>query len=155
MQYNTSTGATWARSIPDRIYSQEEPMAETVAAGAPAANDVIQLVIQFNDALNAEDLDTMMRLMTGDCVFENTSPAPDGERYAGQESVRAFWRDFFIASVRPRIEIEEIYAAGDRCVMRWTYRWLDAQGNPGHVRGVDLYRVENGRIAEKLSYVKG
>jgi len=30
------------------------------------------------------------------------------------------------------------------------YSWSD-----GHVRAVDLYRVSIGKIAEKLSYVKG
>jgi hypothetical protein len=39
--------------------------------------------------------------------------------------------------------------------MRWTYHWTDPSGTPGHVRGVDLYRLEDGLIAEKLSYVKG
>lgn len=32
------------------------------------------LVIQFNDALNAHDVDAMMKLMSEDCSFENTYP---------------------------------------------------------------------------------
>ena len=28
-------------------------------------------------------------------------------------------------------------------------------GTPGHVRGVDVFRVRDGKVAEKLSYVKG
>jgi hypothetical protein len=39
--------------------------------------------------------------------------------------------------------------------MRWTYHWKNTQGGEGHIRGVDIYRIENKRIAEKLSYVKG
>jgi hypothetical protein len=39
--------------------------------------------------------------------------------------------------------------------MRWVYTWVDARGVEGHIRGVDLYRVRGGLIAEKLSYVKG
>ncbi|CAG1772762.1 partial limonene-1,2-epoxide hydrolase, partial [uncultured bacterium] len=42
------------------------------------SEQIIQLVTRFNDALNARDVDAMMRLMTDDCVFENTFPAPDG-----------------------------------------------------------------------------
>jgi ketosteroid isomerase-like protein len=116
---------------------------------------ITQLIVRFNEALNAQDIDSMMQLMTEDCIFENTDPAPDGTRYEGQASVRAFWEDFFRASHQPRIEIEEIFAAGDRCVMRWIYSWLDEQGAPGHVRGVDIYKLRGGLIAEKLSYVKG
>jgi len=39
--------------------------------------------------------------------------------------------------------------------MRWRYSWEDEHGQPGHIRGVDVYRMEDGLIAEKLSYVKG
>ncbi len=115
----------------------------------------VQLVIRFNDALNAGDVDGMMRLMSEDCVFENTVPAPDGTRYAGQEAVRAFWQLFFSGSRSPHIEIEEIFAVGERCVMRWVYSWLDSSGIRRHVRGVDVYCIRSGLIAEKLSYVKG
>ena len=40
--------------------------------------------------------------------------------------------------------------AGDRVVQRVRYSW-----DEGHVRLVDLYRVTDGKIVEKLSYVKG
>lgn len=117
--------------------------------------ELIQLVVRFNDALNAGDVDGMMQLMTVDCVFENTVPAPDGTRYAGQQTVRAFWELFFHGSRSPHIDIEEIFALGDRCVMRWVYSWRDSAGNVRRVRGVDVYRIRDGLIAEKLSYVKG
>lgn len=121
-----------------------------------AAHDsIIELVLAFNEALNRRDLAGMMRMMTVDCVFENTAPPPDGERFAGQEAVRKFWQDFFQSSTRSVIEPEEIFAVADRCVMRWTYRWTDADGQSGHIRGVDVYTVRDGLIAEKLSYVKG
>jgi uncharacterized protein (TIGR02246 family) len=120
-----------------------------------AAEEAVRAVRRFNDALNAGDVDGMMRLMTPDCVFENTDPPPEGARYRGQSEVRAFWESFFGGSARAVIEIEEIFAAGDRCVMRWTYRWTGLNGQTGHIRGVDLYRLQGGLIAEKLSYVKG
>lgn len=37
--------------------------------------------------------------------------------------------------------------------MRWRYRWSREAGQ--HVRGVDVYRIREGKVAEKLSYVKG
>lgn len=116
---------------------------------------LIQTVIRFNDALNAGDVDGMMRMMTEDCIYENTYPAPDGEIFSGQAAVRVFWEAFFQGSNQPHIEIEEIFAMGERCVMRWVYRWREADGSPHHMRGVDIYRVIGGQIAEKLSYVKG
>jgi uncharacterized OsmC-like protein/ketosteroid isomerase-like protein len=132
---------------------------EIHAAGAPeaSANTLTNtdLVLAFNRALNAGDVDKMMALLTDDCVFENTFPAPDGQRFVGQAEVRAFWDGFFRTSRQPRLEFEEVFECGDRAVLRWAYHWREADGQPGHVRGVDVYRLRGGRIAEKLSYVKG
>lgn len=115
----------------------------------------VRLVLEFNDALNLHDVAAMMQRMTDDCVFENTAPAPDGTVFAGKEAVTQFWQDFFRASPHAHIDIEEIFGFGDRCVMRWRYSWVDEAGQPGHVRGVDVYRVRGNAICEKLSYVKG
>ncbi len=123
-------------------------------ASLPDASAPIQLVIRFNDALNAHDVDAMMRCMSADCIFENTYPPPNGTTYIGWTAVRAFWENFFKPEERQAIEIEEIFAAGDRCVMRWVYRWVE-MGRVGSIRGVDVYRVRDGLICEKFSYVKG
>lgn len=117
---------------------------------------VLAVVERFNEAFGRRDVDAIMALMTDDCVFENTSPAPDGERHEGQDAVRAFWQRFFADSPAAAFTAEEMFAAGDRCVVRWIYRWADDRpGQPGHVRGVDVFRVAGGKVAEKLSYVKG
>lgn len=120
-------------------------------------HESIVLVRAFHDALNARDVDGMMRRMTDDCVFENTYPAPDGTRYVGHAAVRAFWQEFFNAARAAHFEIQAIFAAeqGARVVMLWTYHWTAVTGAAGHVRGADIYRIENDLIAEKLSYVKG
>jgi ketosteroid isomerase-like protein len=78
-------------------------------------------VQQFNDAFNRRDVDAVMAAMTDDCIFENTFPPPDGERYQGQDAVRAFWERFFRSSPHSRFETEEMFACGDRCVVRWVY----------------------------------
>lgn len=115
----------------------------------------MRIVLDFNKAFNRQDVAGMMQLMSDDCVFENTNPAPDGTVYAGKEVVTRFWEDFFRESPRAHIEIEEIFGLGEHCIMRWKYSWVDTEGRKGHVRGVDLFRVTNGLIREKLSYVKG
>ena len=105
---------------------------------------------RFNAALERRDIDGCLAEMTEDTVFENTSPAPDGERYEGIAALREFFTRFFEANPRARFDIEEEFAAGDRYVVRWRYDWGD-----GHVRGVDIMQLRNGRIAETFSYVKG
>ena len=96
----------------------------------------LEVISRFNDVFNRHDVDGVMALMTADCPFENTLPAPDGERFEGTAAVRAFWQRFF----------------GSAPGAQWVFRW-DDQG--GHVRGVDVLRVRDGKVAEKLAYVKG
>ena len=115
----------------------------------------VRTVLAFNEAFNRHDVDGMMALMSDDCLFENTSPAPDGAVYTGKEAVRQFWQEFFLQSPQAHIKIEDIKGFGHSCIMRWRYDWVDEAGKPGHVRGVDLYQEKNGVICEKLSYVKG
>ncbi|MEZ4619678.1 MAG: nuclear transport factor 2 family protein [Caldilineaceae bacterium] len=110
---------------------------------------------RFNEAFNRHDVDAVMAAMTEDCVFENTSPPPDGERYAGQAAVRAYWEQFFAASPHAIFDTEDIFAGGDRCVVCWRYRWIEQDGKAGHIRGVDVFRVRDGKVAEKFAYVKG
>jgi predicted SnoaL-like aldol condensation-catalyzing enzyme len=115
----------------------------------------VRVVIAFNEAFNQHDVAGIMQLMSDDCVFENTSPAPDGTRYSGKEAVTQYWQDFFAQSPHAHIKVEELVGLGLRCIMRWRYDWVDQAGISGHVRGVDIFRVQNGLIVEKLSYVKG
>jgi ketosteroid isomerase-like protein len=114
----------------------------------------LAVVHRFNEAFNRHDVPAIMALMTDDVVFDATRPPPDGERIVSQAPVRAYWEQFFARSPAARFETEEQFAVGDRCVVRWTYHWV-RDGTPGRVRGVDLFRVRDGKVAEKLSYVKG
>jgi len=121
----------------------------------PVTLSTLAAVRRFNEAFDRRDVDGVMAAMTEDCVFENTCPPPDGERYAGQDSVRTLLERFFDSSPDARFTTEEIFAAMDRCVVRWRYDWAGKDGTPGHIRGVDLFRIRNGKVAEKLAYVKG
>lgn len=115
----------------------------------------IRIVLDFNEAFNRHDVAGMMKLMSEDCIFENTAPVPDGTVYSGKVAVTQFWQDFFNESPQAHIEIEEIFGLGRRCILRWRYEWEDEAGKKGHVRGIDIFQVKDGFITEKLSYVKG
>lgn len=115
----------------------------------------MRTVLAFNEAFNRHDVAGMMEWMSDDCLFEDTNPAPDGTAYSGKAEVTQYWERFFHASPAAHIDIEELFGFGERCIMRWCYSWVDAAGAQGHVRGVDVFRVKNELICEKLSYVKG
>jgi ketosteroid isomerase-like protein len=117
-------------------------------AGA-AAGDALAVVTAFGDAWAAHDLSAALALCTADCAFESTGPAPDGVRHIGTDALRRAWQPIFDDTVS-RFTVEDTVVAGDRLVQTWRYDWAD-----GHVRGVDVFRIRDGKVAEKLSYVKG
>jgi len=108
----------------------------------------------FNEVFNMHDADTLAELLTADTVFEDTSPAPDGQRIEGRANVVAFWRQWFARNPDARFEAEESIVSGNRAVVRWVYRKL-RNGQPWHLRGVDIFTVRDGKVAAKLAYVKG
>ena len=125
------------------------------AQASQATEATLTTIERFNEAFNRHDVNAVMALMTDDCVFENTSPRPDGEHYEGQTAVRGFWERLFRSTPDARFTLEEIFAAGDRCAQCWRYDFTGGDGRPGHIRGVDIMRIRNGKVAEKFSYVKG
>ena len=113
-----------------------------------------KVIDSFNEVFNRHDADTLAELLTEDTVFEDTSPAPDGQRIEGRTNVVAFWRQWFARNPDAHFEAEEIIVSGNRAVVRWVYRKL-RNGQPWHLRGVDIFTVRDGKVAAKLAYVKG
>ena len=124
-------------------------------AHAQTADVTTRLIIdRFNEAFNRHDADALAPLLTDDTVFEDTSPTPDGQRIEGKAAVLAFWRVWFTHNADALFEAEDVIVSGDRAVVRWVYRKL-RNGQPWHLRGVDVFTVRDGKVAAKLAYVKG
>ena len=108
----------------------------------------IEAVRRLDAAFDRGDVDAFMAAMTDDCVWESFTPAPDRHRHEGQAAVRQAMAGFLGSS--PVFDGEEMIACGDRATVRWSCRRAG-----GHVRGVDVVRVRDGKVAEIPSYVKG
>ena len=109
---------------------------------------------RFNEVFNRHDADALAALLTEDTVFEDTSPQPDGRRIEGKAAVVEFWRTWFAHNADARFEAEEMIVSGNRAVVRWVYHKM-RNGQPWHLRGVDIFEVRDGKVAAKLAYVKG
>lgn len=90
----------------------------------------IRAVLEFVQAFNRRDIAAMLQLSSDDCRLESAAPAPDA-----------------------RIEVEESFGFGFRCVVRWRCEWTSPAGQE-RLRGADIFQVRNGLIGEHLSYVK-
>jgi hypothetical protein len=115
-----------------------------------AMEQTLATVERFNEAFNRHDPDAVLQFMTDEIVFENTS----GARFEGQVAVRGVLSRAFELLALGWFDTEEIFAYEDRCVVRWVCTFNCADPTSGNVRGVDIFRVRNAKVAEKLSYVK-
>jgi steroid delta-isomerase-like uncharacterized protein len=74
----------------------------------------------------------------------------------GREANRAFWLDFFKAFPDMTATADDVIVSGDRLVGRFSYRGthqgpfagIEATGREVTMRTIDIWRVENGRLAE-------
>jgi SnoaL-like domain len=110
----------------------------------------MRAALAFKDAFNQHNLAGMMGLLTEDCVFEGCTPAPDGAVYTGKEAIVRYYEDLFASFPDARLKVEDVFGFGKRCIMRWRLEWGEE-----YLRGVDIVRVEDDLIYERLSYAKG
>lgn len=130
------------------VAMKPEPTAQSQEQATRAAID------KFNDAFNRHDADKLAAFLTDDTVFEDTSPAPDGRRVEGKAAVLEFWRAWFQHNADARFEAEDVIVSGNRATILWVYKKM-RNGQPWHLRGVDVFTVRDGKVAAKLAYVKG
>ena len=121
---------------------------------ATSAHTTRTVIDRFNEAFNGHDADALALVLTDDTLFEDTSPPPDGRRIEGKAAVVDFWRGWFARNADAVFEAEDVIIAGDRAVVCWVYR-KPRNGQPWHLRGVDVFTVRDGKVAAKLAYVKG
>jgi ketosteroid isomerase-like protein len=113
--------------------------------------ETTELMRRFNDAFLRHDPSVLPELIAKDCVIENTGPAPNGSRHVGRKACLAVWQGLAAAS-ETRFDLEEVFVADDRAIIRWRYWW--GEGETKSVRGVNLMRVRGGLIIEAMGYVK-
>jgi hypothetical protein len=113
--------------------------------------ETARIMEQFNKAFVEHEPALLADLVGADCVMEAVQPAPDGARYVGREACLAFW-EALAGDRAGGFQPEEVVVFGDRATIRWRYRFGD--GESDHVAGVNLMRVQDGRIVEALGYSK-
>ncbi|HSB95741.1 MAG TPA: nuclear transport factor 2 family protein [Spongiibacteraceae bacterium] len=117
---------------------------------SPLITSPRDVVVAFNKAWDAHDLEAVLALVSEGCVFESARAGDNGPQIVGRTALRAAWAPGFAKPIAAGgFSYDEIIVAGDRVVQLWTYHMGDKS-----VRGVDVMRVECGEITEKFGYVK-
>jgi hypothetical protein len=114
------------------------------------SKETAEIMRRFNEVFLLHDRTELKNLIAEQCVIEKISPAPDGDRCVGGEACIALWEGI-ATEPGTHFDLEEVFAAGDRAIIRWRY-WL---GEGQSVRGVNLMRVRDSLIVEAMGYVKG
>jgi len=105
----------------------------------------------YEEVLNKRDLSLLDELVRQDYIEHDPLPG-QGE---GLDGVRDRY-SMLIEGLDPRFTIEDEIAEGDRVVVRWTnsgthvgeFLGVPATNRPFSVAGIDIYRVQDGKLAE-------
>jgi steroid delta-isomerase-like uncharacterized protein len=125
------------------------------ARTADSEAKLLTLLERFADAWNRHDLDTLMAMMTDDCVFEaSAGPRVDGQRSEGKAAVAAAFAAVFETFPDAHWAGARHFIAGERGVSEWMFSGTTRDGSRVEVNGCDLFTFRDGKIAIKNSYRK-
>ena len=115
----------------------------------------LQDLINYSDAWNAHDIDTIMDYMSEDCIFETGGGSERfGTRYQGFDEVRkrfiAVWEEL------PDVRFENCrhFIQGDRGCSEWTFIATRPDGEAIEIDGCDLFEFSGNKIRVKNSFIK-
>jgi ketosteroid isomerase-like protein len=108
-----------------------------------------ELIDAYNAAWNSQDLDAVMSMHTSDTVFENHTA---GDRVEGLDAVRAHIGGIFARTPSLRFRGRRMYVATDFVVSEWTATAERDDGATVEWDGIDVFPLDDGKIARKDVY---
>lgn len=110
----------------------------------------------FEEVLNGRNLDLLDELAAPDYVEHSPLPGQG----TGVSGIRDRYRVLFNA-FDFQFTVEDVIAEGDKVVLRWTQTGthvgpifdMPATGRSSRTTGIEIWRVENGRLAEHWDVV--
>jgi hypothetical protein len=105
----------------------------------------------FNDAFMKGDVDAVMKAMSDDPIFDAPNPQPNGSCFKGEVMVGLVWEMVLHSGIT--FGVEEAFQVGNRAVVRWNAS-REVDGKTETLRGCDIFYLDNGKVAAKLTYSK-
>jgi steroid delta-isomerase-like uncharacterized protein len=105
----------------------------------------------YHDVLNNRRLDALDQLAVADYAEHDPFPGQQDGRPGLMQRV-----EMLIDAFAPYFEIEDVIAEGDRVVVRWTHTGthvgeflgMAPTGRSFNIAGIDIYRMQDGKLAE-------
>jgi len=111
-----------------------------------------QLVLDFTDAFNRDDLEGVLAYMTDDALYDEFN----GARAKGKAAIRAAFEPQFRGDFgKIRFHTEDLFVdvESGKAMIRWLCT-LENGERYGGWRGLDILHIEDGMITEKHTYAK-
>ncbi|GAB4549045.1 MAG: hypothetical protein Tsb0013_10000 [Phycisphaerales bacterium] len=125
-----------------------------MAGAGITEHEIVTLVTDFEECFNTNDIDGAMSRMSDAPVFEHMAPPEVSVgRHEGYDAVRAVWESLPSHFPGALFRIDDIFACCDRCTCRYTLTFVGPDGGTVTRVGVDVFRIESGKISEKLTYL--
>ncbi len=106
-----------------------------------------QILEQANAAISRGDVDGFLRFCTDDTTWTFL-----GDRtLSGKQAVREWMRATYHEP--PRVEVHRMISQGDHLVAIGEIRVTDDKGSTTHHAYCDVWRIQDGRLAELEAYV--
>ncbi len=113
--------------------------------------DVATVHRYYEDVLNGRDIETLDLLAVPDYVEHDPLPGQGDGREGLKRRV-----SMLIEALDPRFTIEDVVAEPGKVVVRWThtgrhvgpFMGIPATGREFRIAGIDIHRLEGGRMAE-------
>jgi steroid delta-isomerase-like uncharacterized protein len=111
--------------------------------------ELLDLIERYNEAWNAQDVDSISQAHHPDVVFENHTA---GERVAGRDAVAAHIANIFANWPDLRFRGRRLYVGGDFAVSEWTATATHSDGRRLEWDGIDVFPFRDGQICRKDVY---
>ena len=114
------------------------------------------LLREFGKAFNRGDIDGILACVTDDFEWRLAAgpDAPDGRIVRGREAVRSALQERDREIAEMRYSETEVTIAGDKVFGSFRATGRKRDGTAVDMRGLDVYRIRDGKIALKDSYWK-
>ena len=114
------------------------------------------MIIKYYEALNTDNINSMMEFFTEDIVYEDSTL---GERLEGIKEVRDFFKAFFDAMplklyIETLVVTEDCYGVGWRAEGKHIgdFPNMPATNKFFSFRGASIGRIVNGKMSENVDY---
>jgi steroid delta-isomerase-like uncharacterized protein len=116
----------------------------------------LEVVRRFYEAFNERDEKILDEVIADDYIDYGHSPAG-----RGKQGAKSDFRNLLKSFNPINFDIDEMFSVGDRVVVRWTGRGLNvgplggipATDKQATIRGMSIYRLRDGKIAETRNSV--